>query len=147
MAERGDERRTRVGTSFFVTVIPLVAGIVWSLITSYGLWVELTMLLALVVVSLAWGAIYYVVDASGLWPVLILGQWLSCALIIWVLAAVTGDDVLGGADRGWLAGLWWGLWAVAFWMIPVAVLRTTLSTVEAPRPDQPGHSGPVSKRR
>ena len=102
--------RRRISTAVAVAVVAVLGGIIWSFLLGAALpWLPIC-----VGLGLAWAALYYLLDLHRHWPTLVVGQWLSVALVIQLAAS----DL-----EVWWASLYFAAILMAFWMIPVAIFR------------------------
>lgn len=108
-----------------------IGGLAWiaaALIFSLGLsW--LAVALGAAIVGL-WALVWSSGAAASRWPLLLVGQWLSIA------AAHTASLVAAGHPLDWPTLGWSGVLAagiLGFWMIPVAILRTSLRSPKGVR--------------
>lgn len=102
-------------------VTTLIVGLVLGIIVPFAqfggvfpaLWV-----LGVAVMPLLWGAIWAYLARREYWLLVLLGQWLSLSVILWLFLG-SGTN---WAPQAVLGGLLLGTLVLAIWMIPVAII-------------------------
>lgn len=104
-----------------VGVTTLIVGLVLGIIVpfaQFGGVFPAPWIVGVAVLPLLWGAIWAYVARREYWLLVLMAQWLSLSLILWL---VLGSGT-NWAPQAVLGGVLLGMLVLAIWMIPVAII-------------------------